>query len=210
MDTAPIIGISRHRLGSDGRGIRTLVAFHGCPLSCLYCLNPSCLSPISDSQLMSVDDIVKILHKDALYFLATQGGVTFGGGEPLLRYDFIRKVIEKNAEKLDVTLETSLNVPRKNIEAVLPYIREFIVDIKDMDDTIYHSYTCRHNDQVKENLRWMIEQGYADRIMCRVPLIPDFNDENAQERSIAELKEMGITRFNRFTYRTNTKGQTNV
>ena len=147
---------------------------------------------------------------NVLYFLATQGGVTFGGGEPLLRYDFIRKVIEKNAEKLDVTLETSLNVPRKNIEAVLPYIREFIVDIKDMDDTIYHSYTCRHNDQVKENLRWLIEQGYADRIMCRVPLIPDFNDENAQERSIAELKEMGITRFNRFTYRTNTKGQTNI
>ena len=139
MDKAPIIGISRHRLGSDGRGIRTLVAFHGCPLSCLYCLNPSCLSPKSDSQLISVDDIVKILHKDALYFLATQGGVTFGGGEPFLRYDFIRKVIEKNAEKLDVTLETSLNVPRKNIEAVLPYIREFIVDIKDMDDTILAS-----------------------------------------------------------------------
>lgn len=203
METAPIIGISRHRIGSDGRGIRTLVAFHGCPLSCLYCLNPSCLSATSDSRRLSVAEIVRILRKDALYFLATKGGVTFGGGEPLLHFDFIKRVIETYPEKLDVTLETSLNIPQKNIETILPYISEFIVDIKDMDDSIYHSYTCRHNAQVKENLKWLIKQGYADRIVCRVPLIPDFNNEDAQERSIAELKDMGITRFDKFKYRTN-------
>ncbi|MBF1451819.1 4Fe-4S cluster-binding domain-containing protein, partial [Prevotella pallens] len=42
---APIIGIDRHRLTTDGEGVTTLVAFHGCPLHCKYCLNPQCLSP---------------------------------------------------------------------------------------------------------------------------------------------------------------------
>ena len=37
-DGVAVIGISRHRLGTDGRGITTLVAFHGCPLRCKYCL----------------------------------------------------------------------------------------------------------------------------------------------------------------------------
>jgi len=38
-DRAKIIGFSRHRLSSDGDGVTTLVAFHGCPLRCLCELN---------------------------------------------------------------------------------------------------------------------------------------------------------------------------
>ena len=32
--TASIIGIVRHRMATDGVGVTTLVAFHGCPLHC--------------------------------------------------------------------------------------------------------------------------------------------------------------------------------
>ena len=42
MNKAEIIGIKRHCMGSDGHGITTLVAFHGCLLRCRYCLNPQC------------------------------------------------------------------------------------------------------------------------------------------------------------------------
>jgi pyruvate formate lyase activating enzyme len=31
---APLIGIDRHRLATDGDGITTLVAFHECQLRC--------------------------------------------------------------------------------------------------------------------------------------------------------------------------------
>ena len=40
---ARIIGIARHRLSTDGDGVTTLVAFHGCLLRCRYCLNPQSL-----------------------------------------------------------------------------------------------------------------------------------------------------------------------
>ena len=40
-----VIGISRHRLGTDGKGVTTLVALHGCPLRCKYCLR-GCLKTI--------------------------------------------------------------------------------------------------------------------------------------------------------------------
>ena len=42
----PIIGISRHRIATDGEGVTTLVAFHGCTLRCQYCLNPIRFIPI--------------------------------------------------------------------------------------------------------------------------------------------------------------------
>ena len=43
---ARIIGIARHRLSTDGDGVTTLVAFHGCPLHCRYCLNPPLLGNV--------------------------------------------------------------------------------------------------------------------------------------------------------------------
>ena len=39
INTLPIIGIRRLRMGSDGTGIRTLIGLYGCPLRCRYCLN---------------------------------------------------------------------------------------------------------------------------------------------------------------------------
>ena len=55
---APLIGICRHRLAVDGAGVTTLVAFHGCPLRCQYCLNAQCLQPDGVWREMDVEDIL--------------------------------------------------------------------------------------------------------------------------------------------------------
>ncbi len=34
ISLSKIIGVARHRLSTDGDGVTTLVAFHGCPLCC--------------------------------------------------------------------------------------------------------------------------------------------------------------------------------
>ena len=81
---APIIGIDRHRLTTDGEGVTTLVAFHGCPLHCKYCLNPQCLSPDGVLRTITPSELYSEVEIDDLYFVATGGGICFGGGEPLL------------------------------------------------------------------------------------------------------------------------------
>ena len=90
---ATILGISRLRIGTDGNGITTLVAFHGCPLCCHYCLNPSCLDSEAKVRQLTPGDVMEELKKDELYYVATKGGVTFGGGEPLLNSSFIKDVL---------------------------------------------------------------------------------------------------------------------
>lgn len=192
-------------MGTDGHGVTTLVAFHGCPLRCKYCLNPQSLSDEAKVLMKTPEEIMKELRKDELYFLATNGGVTFGGGEPLLRADFIKDILELGAKQWHITVETSLNVPQENLVSLFPYIHEYVVDIKDMNPTIYKSYNGRDNELVKSNLRWLIEHGKAEHITCRIPLIPEFNAPENQQRSKRELESMGITRFDLFTYRTNIK-----
>jgi len=199
---ASILGISRLRIGTDGNGITSLVAFHGCSLRCQYCLNPSCLNPEAKVRRMTPEKVMKELKKDELYYIATKGGVTFGGGEPLLNSSFIKGVLDLGTKEWNVTVETSLNVPRQHLELLIPYIDEYIVDIKDMDLDIYKRYTYKNNELVKSNLKWLIDKGLEDHILCRIPLIPGYNDKTHQEKSREELTNMGISRFDLFTYKT--------
>lgn len=76
----------------DGAGVTTLLAFHGCPLACKYCLNPQTLSPKGVWKTFTMEEMFDIVKKDDLYFRATGGGVTFGGGEPLLYYKEILRL----------------------------------------------------------------------------------------------------------------------
>ena len=203
MNKASLIGISRLRLKTDGHGVTALVAFHGCPLHCKYCLNPQCLRNDAKTLNLSSEEVFKVLKKDELYYLATKGGATFGGGEPLLNYDFIKQVMELGAKKWHTTIETSLNVPIANLEALFPYIDEQIVDIKDMDTSTYLRYTGKGNSNVMRNLKWLIDKDKADDILCRIPLIPKYNTPEAQEKSKNTLRSWGIKRFDLFSYITN-------
>lgn len=192
-------------MGTDGHGVTTLVAFHGCPLRCKYCLNPQSLTDDAKVMVKTPEEVMQAIRKDELYYLATNGGVTFGGGEPLLRAEFIKELLELGAKQWHITIETSLNVPLQNLVLLFSYIHEYVVDIKDMNPSIYKEYNGRDNELVKSNLRWLVEHGKAENITCRIPLIPEFNTSENQQCSRKELEEMGITRFDLFTYRTNIK-----
>ena len=197
---APLIGIDRHRLATDGQGITTLVAFHGCPLSCRYCLNDQCHDSKGVWRSVSPEELYEELSIDSLYFLATGGGVTFGGGEPCLYGDFISAFRSLCGPQWRITLETCLNVPRQCLEKLLPVVDEFFVDIKDMNPQHYERYTRRSNSQVVENLLCLAKQGRAADVMVRVPQIPYYNTRADVDESLGQLRGMGFARFDVFRY----------
>lgn len=195
-----IIGIARHRLSTDGDGVTTLVAFHGCPLRCRYCLNPQSLGDGGCFCDYSTEELYAETRIDELYFLATDGGVTFGGGEPCMRHGFIREFRKLCGPEWQINLETSLNVPSPNIEALLPVVNSMIIDIKDMNPDIYHNYTGRSNDFVLDNLRLIAEAGRQSDCIIRIPLIPDFNTDADRASSRSALEALGFKRFDLLTY----------
>ncbi len=200
MEALPFIGVSRHRIGVDGVGVTTLAAFHGCPLRCKYCLNPACMGPTDRLFSYTPESLYEKVRIDNLYFLATGGGICFGGGEPLLHPDFISSFREICGKAWRITAETSLAVSRANVERASEAIDDFIVDIKDCSPEIYKSYTGKSNRSVHANLRWLLKHKGAEHIIVRVPSIPDFNTPKDTERSVAMLKEWGVTHIDRFDY----------
>ena len=197
---AKIIGIARHRLSTDGDGVTTLVAFHGCTLSCRYCLNPQSLGDGGRFREYSPEQLYTKTRIDELYFIATNGGVTFGGGEPCLRPQFIREFRELCGSAWQLNLETSLNVPTANIEALLPIVNTLIIDIKDMNPDIYRDYTGQSNALVLENIRLIADTGRQSNCIVRIPLIPGYNTDADRENSRKALEALGFTRFDLFTY----------
>ena len=198
---AKIIGIARHRLSTDGDGVTTLVAFHGCPLRCRYCLNPQSLVDGGRFREYSLEELYAETRIDELYFIATNGGITFGGGEPCLRPQFIREFRELCGSAWQLNLETSLCVPSVNIQALLPVANTLIIDIKDMNPDIYHSYTGQSNGRVLDNLRLIADAGRQSDCIVRIPLIPDYNTDTDREKSRKALETLGFDRFDLFTYK---------
>lgn len=206
---APLIGIVRHRLATDGKGVTTLVAFHGCGLRCRYCLNQQCLNPKQVWRIIGVQELIDELAIDNLYFLATGGGVTFGGGEPLLRSEFIEEFAKNRPTGWNITAETSLNVERHHLERVLPHIYNYIIDIKDTNPDIYSAYTSRELTQALDNLQWLLklDEEMAERIIVRLPLIPEYNTQENVSASKQLLSEMGIRHFDEFEYITDSNSK---
>ena len=202
MEAVPFIGIDRHRLGVDGVGVTTLAAFHGCPLRCRYCLNRRCLEAPDGLPRYTPQQLYDRVAVDNLYFIATGGGVCFGGGEPLLRVDFIAEFKALCGKSWNLTAETSLQVPCSSVEKAAEVIGDFIVDIKESNPDIYHAYTGGDASRAWDNLRLLLSLVGPEHVTVRVPLIPDFNTEADTDRTARRLADMGITRLDRFTYRT--------
>jgi pyruvate formate lyase activating enzyme len=198
--TAPVVTFSRLRMQTDGKGITTLVCFHGCPLRCKWCINPFSFAPDTKRTEMSAQDLYDKVKIDQLYFLSTGGGVTFGGGEPLLYPQFLKEFREICGQAWHLCAETSLNVPWENVEAAAECIDKFYIDCKDTNPEIYRRYTGRDNEQMLSNLQKLVSLIGPERIVIRMPLIPEFNTDEDRQKSKALLEEMGVTQFNFFNY----------
>lgn len=200
MIRAPFIGIARHRLFTDGEGVTTLVAFHGCPLRCRYCINSHSWTDSFESEWLTPEELYNRTRIDDLYFQATRGGITFGGGEPSLYPEFITQFRKIVGDSWKICLETSLNIDIEKLKLLAPVTDNFIIDIKDMNPDIYRRYTSRGNEQVLSNLRYIASLERQTDCNIRLPLIRGFNTREDIQKSKDILQNLGFEKIEQFRY----------
>lgn len=188
---AEIMGINRHRMGTDGKGISTLITFYGCPLNCKYCLNPQCKIESTPCAYIEPNDLVNLLMVDDIYFKSTGGGIVFGGGEPLLNAEYIKEVCDLVPLQWKIRIETSLNVKWDKIELLLPYIDQWIIDIKDSNTEIYKNYTGVDNLKVYGNVLRLSHKTGKEKLLIRIPKIPNYNTEKDIQESVNLYSNLG-------------------
>ena len=188
-----IYGIVRKRILTDGPGITDLIGMAECPLNCAYCLNKETISNAKTYDI-TPQQLLDLVLPEACYFYSTQGGVTFGGGEPLLQADGIIEFAKIIPEWMKINVETSLNINKKNVLMLIPYINEWIIDIKSLDEEIYKQYTKQFPKY--ENL------GLLPKEKChiRIPIIPNYKSEEIAMQEKEKLINMGFHNIEVFTY----------
>lgn len=192
--------INRHRFLVDGKGITTLVGLLGCPLQCKYCINRDVLAS-GKFREMTPEELAQTLMIDYCYFLATGGGVTFGGGESLLHAEAIREIRQFFPPAVCINVETSLNVPVEVLASVTEYLDCLIIDVKSMNPEIYQRYTGLSPEKTYRNLEWLCKNNLQSKCRIRIPRIPEFTTEADVQQTKEKIKAMGFHDIDEFQYR---------
>jgi pyruvate formate lyase activating enzyme len=189
-----IFSVKRYSI-HDGPGIRVTFFLKGCPLKCMWCHNPEGISPFPETVTLTnrigerefianeeagkyytVDSIIEILDKEAVFMSHSKGGVTFSGGEPMLQFDFLLEALKACKKSgYQTAIDTSGYSSAENYKSVIPFTDLFLFDIKHLDEAKHIESTEVSNAAILENFRLLTESGKD--VMVRIPVVPGFNDD---------------------------------
>jgi pyruvate formate lyase activating enzyme len=149
---------------------------------------------------MSLDEVVKEIDKDLIFYDESDGGVTFSGGEPLLQLDFLNALLEECKDRdIRTALDTSGYATHETISKISDKVDLFLYDIKMMDDTMHRKYTGVSNKLVLENLKKLAKNG--SDILVRLPVIPGINDsEDNVTKTVEFMLSYGMKNLSLLPY----------
>ncbi len=194
-----IFDIQRYSI-HDGIGIRTIVFLKGCALRCRWCCNPESQSfdietmqvggkPRIYGQDVTVREVMETVRRDMPYYGRSNGGLTLSGGESLLQPEFARALLKAGKELgVNTALESMGFAKFETIETILPYLDTYLMDIKHMDPQKHAKWCGKENTLMVENAMRIARSGQT-QLIIRVPVVPGFNDTEAELLDIARYAD---------------------
>lgn len=207
-----IFDIQRYSI-HDGNGIRTIVFLKGCVLRCRWCCNPESQEfkiqtmmvqgkPKTIGRDVTVAEVMHEVEKDRAYYRRSGGGITLSGGESLCQPQFARDLLRAAKEAgITTAMESMACAKYEVIESILPYLDQYLMDIKHMNPQKHKEFTGKSNELMLENARKVAASGMTE-LSIRVPVIPTFNDTPDEIRDIARFADKlpGVNRIHLLPY----------
>ncbi|MDO4285740.1 MAG: glycyl-radical enzyme activating protein [Eubacteriales bacterium] len=195
-----IFDIQRYSI-HDGNGIRTIVFLKGCIFRCRWCCNPESQrfeietmmqlgKPKTMGRDVTVAEVMETVVKDRHYYRRSGGGgLTLSGGECLCQPEFARDLLRASKEAgITTAIESAAGVRYEVIESVLPYLDQYLMDIKHMNPQKHREFIGVSNETTLENARRVAASGMTE-LSIRVPVIPTFNDTPEEVLEIARFAD---------------------
>lgn len=169
--------------------------------SCFSCVENCYFEALyKKGQDYTVDEILKEILKDEVFYEQSSGGVTFSGGEALMQDEFLLEVLKKCKEKnINTAIDTCGFVDFSKLQKTLNYCDIYLFDIKHMDSKIHKEITNVPNELILENLKKL--SSLKANINIRLPLIKDINDDDKNISKLIEfLKTINFNKINILPY----------
>jgi len=124
----------------------------------------------------TVNDLMKEIEKDLIFFDQSGGGVTFSGGEPLNQPEFLLQLLKQSKLRdIHTTLDTTCHAEQNLIKEVARYTDLFLCDLKHMQTYKHQELTGVGLELILSNITCLSTLNQA--IIIRIPLIPGLNDD---------------------------------
>ena len=135
---------------------------------------------------ISVEDALRDVLKDKIFYDNSGGGMTVSGGEPMLQYDFTLSLLKAAKEAgLHTCMETCGYAPEEHYREIAPFVDIFLFDYKITDPEKHRECTGVTNELILSNLKMLDEAGAKTILRC--PIIPTINDNEEHLSAIAAL-----------------------
>ncbi len=135
---------------------------------------------------MTVEQVINIVVRDAVFYRQSGGGMTLSGGEPFVQKQFAYDLLAAARDSgINTAVETCGAVPWEAIESAVGLVDTFLYDVKHTDPEKHRNFTGKTNEDVLRNIRRLGDENA--HIIVRVPLIPEFNDTAEELSAIAEV-----------------------
>ena len=127
----------------------------------------------------SVEEVFNILKADMLFYRNSGGGVTFSGGEVLMRHGFAAELAERCRRlNINTAMETSGFGAYGHLHELAERMDHVFYDVKHLDSGAHQRLTGQPNGLILDNLRRLgREMGGRLALHLRLPLIPGMNDD---------------------------------
>ena len=140
---------------------------------------------ISVGRKMSVDEVMKEVMKDQVFYRNSGGGITLSGGEPMAHFAFTSALLKAAKEAgIHTAVETCGFAPWDRIRELLPLVDLWLWDVKASPEK-HEKLTGVPAEPILENLHKLDQAG--ETIILRCPLVPGINDSDGELRHIATL-----------------------
>ena len=148
----------------------------------------------------TVDEVLKEVIKDKVFYEHSNGGVTVSGGEPLIQIDFVEELLKKLKEnKIHTAVDTCGAVNFENLQRVAPYTDVFLYDLKIMDDEKHKEFVGSSNKLILENLKNLSQ--IHNNINLRMIIVEGVNAEEKHiEETLKFIKDLDIKKINLLPY----------
>ena len=203
MDSENVVGKihSFESLGAvDGPGIRFVIFMQGCNLKCKYCQNRDTWD-INSGTGYTVKEVIEKIMRYKNYMVASNGGVTLSGGEPLLQQDFVIALFQElKKQNISTCIDTSgmFGITDK-IKQIVDLTDVFLLDIKSINDETCKYLTGFSNKQELEFAKYVSEKN--KRLWIRQVLVPGITDKKEDLLQLKEfLDSLNVEKFEFLPY----------
>lgn len=134
----------------------------------------------------TIEELVKEIKKDEMFYEESGGGVTLSGGEVMVsNINYVESLCQKLRQiGISIFIDTCGHAPYENFERLLPYVDTFLYDIKMIDSQLHQKFTGLDNTLILSNLKRL--NSTRARIYLRLPIIKGVNADDASIKAIIE------------------------